>query len=125
MKKHLVLTIAIFNLLACSSDNEKNLDIAVGSWYLFSENNKEVSTCENKNTLVFNENGTFSETYYSVHTNNDCISDDGIEGNWSNKGDGSYGFTSYKTDEVVVTIIFSDNNNTLTFTQENAVYKRK
>lgn len=53
----------MLSLLACSSDNENNLDPIVGTWYLFSEDDKEVNPCLNKHTLTFKENGIIIETF--------------------------------------------------------------
>jgi len=125
MKKILVLTITMFSLLACSSDDENNLDPIIGTWYKFSQNGEEFGECEKKTTFTFSENGTYSITPY-VTLNNECIIDGKDDGNWSNKSEGNYGIIpSGETEEAVAKIVFSNNNNTLTFTQENTIYKRK
>ncbi|TDQ29895.1 lipocalin family protein [Tenacibaculum caenipelagi] len=126
MKKNLILTIAMFSLFSCSSDDENNTDPIVGTWYLFSENNEEVSTCGQKNTMTFNENGTYSETYYYTDESDNCVSGGGDEGNWSNKGKENYGLIpSLENTEGTTKIVFSDNNNTFTIIEDNIVYKRK
>lgn len=133
MKKFLILTIAMFSLLSCSS--EDNLDPFVGTWYAFSYDGIETDNCERKGLLDVKENGTLSMSYY-YSENGECIEDGADSGNWSNKGNGNYAiFDSEGSNEFVIKINFSNNNNTMTIISsyeengqietETSVYKRK
>ena len=118
MKKILVLTIAMFSLLACSSDDD-NLDPLVGSWYLFSENNEEVPDCEKKSTLQILENGTFkSLSYYFDEDTQECTEEGNSNGTWTNKGSNIYGIKPDGRDkEGILNITFKDNNNTFSYSE--------
>ncbi|MFT7900430.1 lipocalin family protein [Tenacibaculum ascidiaceicola] len=118
MKKILVLTIAMFSLLACSSDDENNLDPIVGTWYKFSEEGIEVSECEKKTSVTFNENGTFNSTSYES-IEDKCVIEDEFSATWTNKGNGIYS-RIYNGESSDVSITFSDNDNTMTsvYTEE-------
>ncbi|MGG6231928.1 lipocalin family protein [Tenacibaculum sp. SDUM215027] len=117
MKKILVLTIAMFSLFACSSDDE-NLDPIVGTWYKFSEEGIEASDCEKKSSVTFNENGTFNSiSYESIEDK--CVIEDELSATWTNKGNGVYSRT-YNGESSNTSITFSDNGNTMT-----SVYKQE
>jgi len=124
MKKILVLTIAMFSLLACSSDDENNLDPIIGTWYLFSENGIEVNDCIKKSTTTFSEDGTYTvSTSYYLSENNECIPDEGSadDGAWINRGEGNYSRTPTGEiiDDETIKTTFSDNNNTMTYSYED------
>ncbi|MFL0063797.1 lipocalin family protein [Tenacibaculum maritimum] len=134
MKNLLILCIAIVTLgTSCSSNDEKNLDPLVGSWYKFSENKKEVSDCEKKTTLNFKENGDYSISLYEALTNGDCISDGMDTGKWANKGNNNYGIILAGDNfEAIQKITFGENSSSFTFTEKEedgttytTTYKRK
>ena len=124
MKKILVLTIAIFSLLACSDDND-NLDPFVGTWYPFSVDGEEVSDCRKKGTISIKEDGTYTTTFYYFYED-ECQKDTSSSGTWTNLGDGVYEITEKDdteeeeieendTDTNKVNVSFKDNNNTFVF----------
>lgn len=118
MKKILVLTIAMFSLLACSSDDENNLDPIVGTWYKFSEEGIEASDCEKKSSVTFKENGTFNSVSYES-IDDECIIEDEFSATWTNKGNGVYSRIN-NGESSDSSITFSDNGNTMT-----SVYKQE
>jgi len=127
MKKILVLTIAIFSLFACSSDDENNLDPIIGTWYFFSYDGIEVDDCNKKSTMFFYENGTFLSTVYeNQNSTNNCQIKNTTKGTWSYKGKGYYEITaSSETSENILKIVFSDNKNTFTAIEWFTAFKRK
>ncbi|WP_420553082.1 lipocalin family protein [Tenacibaculum aiptasiae] len=131
MKKILFLSIALFSLISCSSNDEDSLDPFIGTWYLFSINNQEVSDCLKNNTVNILENGNLTFTSYDL-INNVCKVDDTGSSTWKNKGGGNYGITTKGTTiERINKVLFSNNNNTFTYTETNnstaetSTYKRK
>ncbi|MEE4000422.1 lipocalin family protein [Tenacibaculum sp. FZY0031] len=113
MKKNLILTIAMFSLLACSSDDENNLDPIVGTWYFFSDSGVEVDECNKRSTILFNDNGTFSSTNYGNQDDpNNCVIENKDSGTWINNSNNKYQITDIKTNtKQIYTITFSDNGN--------------
>ncbi|MDO6674660.1 lipocalin family protein [Tenacibaculum sp. 1B UA] len=109
MKKILVLTIALFSLLACSSDDENNLDPIVGTWYKFSINEQEVNDCEKNTTIKFSQNGTFTATYSYYNGENTCLTEETFKGTWTNKGNNNY-TTLGEGDDESSKILLKDNN---------------
>lgn len=128
MKKLLILSIAMFTLFSCSS-NDENLDPFIGNWSLFSVNGQEVDDCYKKNTVIILENGNLTTTSYDV-IDNECKLDDTSASTWKNKGNGNYGITRIGSAEENVTKV-TFNNNTFTFTEtigntsETTTFKRK
>lgn len=127
MKKILILTIAIFSLISCSSeegDGTNSSDPIIGTWSAFSINGTELSACLKKSTLIFSENGNLSISSYYVNSNGDCLSENS-SGTWTNKGNNIYSVTLENDGPSQSKVTFSDNNNTMTVADENTVYKRK
>lgn len=115
MKKILILTIALFTLFSCSSDDEEiTQDPIIGIWNLFAIDNNEVSDCLKQSTWVFNENGTATKQGYE-ETNRQCNSEPIENATWENLNNGSYRIipTNSTTTDTVFSTTFSDNNNTL------------
>ncbi len=126
MKKILVLTIAMFSLLACSSSEDENIekDPIIGTWFLFSRQGENVNECEMRSNVVFKENGTYTTASYS-DLGNQCVLEDEDQGNWSNKGNSNYAVVpSEENTEDIAKIVFSDNNNTFTIVEDDLVFKK-
>lgn len=123
MKKLLTLSIVIFSLFSCSS-NDDNLDPFVGTWYKFSFNNIEVSDCEKKSTVTNKENETYTSTSYYI-SDNDCKTIPLESGTWTNKGSGIYTIIQKGKEAIDIKIIFKDNNNTFVFSTEKIINGKK
>ncbi len=132
MKKLLILSIAFFSLLSCSS-NEENLDPFIGTWHFFSIDNKEVNDCLKKNTFIILENGNATYLDHDSKDNGDCIPYEIKKSTWKNKGGGNYALIGEgETEESIQKVTFSNNNNTWSITEKAdsgegkvIMYKRK
>ncbi len=123
MNRVLILSLLIFTLFSCSSndENENNEDPILGKWFLFSINSVEVSDCEKKSSIEFNSNGlTISDTHQVAGTNGtDCLNISIIENRWENKGNNLYSFNNIES-----VIDFSSDGNSFTITSGNVIYKK-
>jgi hypothetical protein len=95
MKKLILLFVACtFIFTACSDDDSPAVDPLIGTWtyYKYFDNGVEgaLNPCDLKDTLVFNEDGSYSDTTYFTESNGDCAIDDSGSGTWVNNGNGSY-----------------------------------
>lgn len=118
----LALTLALFS---CSSNNDDDTDIIVGTWNLFSLNGTTVSDCEKQSYVVFNANNTATGENYNFDTNNNCVKvgvDETVQ--WVNSGNNTYTIGS-SSNPLIWNVVFSDNNNTLSITNQGVVYKRQ
>ncbi len=123
MNRILILSLLLFTLFSCSSDDdtENSNDPILGKWFLFSVNNTEVSDCEKKSSIEFKSNGlTISDTHQVAGTNGtDCLNISIIENRWENKGDNLYSFNNLES-----VISFSSDGTSFTITSGNLVYKK-
>ncbi len=127
MKKILVLTIAMFSLLACSSSEDENIekDPIIGTWFLFSKNGVEVDDCTKKSTYVFKENGTMEGESYTSYEG-ECIHEGSGIANWSSKENNIYTITpSGKTEGIDALFNFSDDFNSFYIEEDENLWKRK
>jgi len=117
MKKTILLFFVIIAITSCT-ENDSNLDTTVsdpiiGEWQLQSiiENgvNVDLTECEKKSTLKFNEDGSSKAISYDGIVANNCYKDDEENSTWKNNGDGTYTLDEY-SDKVT----FSENNTVLT-----------
>ncbi len=98
MKKlHLIVGILLIALTisSCSSDNDKNettskQELLIGQWKKIkiaimcssgSEIGKEYSTCQQKGSITFNADGTYTDIPY-IEFNNECMVDGESNGTW-------------------------------------------
>ena len=134
MKKLLILSITLFSLFSCSSDDENiEKDPLIGTWYFFSENGKEVDDCNKKSTAIISEKGDFTATNYGNQDNpNACVIENINNGTWVSKKNNKYELKNNKSGSITIhTITFSDNKNTFKSevivdnTKEIATFKRK
>lgn len=124
MKKLLLILLCAISLTSCSNNNE-DPDTIVGTWYLFSINNIEVSDCEKMSTVTFNANLTATGTTYMMSNNICSIIDANSTATWAHDGNMVYTITPSNGSVEQWNIVFSDNNNTLDITNEGIVYKRQ
>ncbi|SEB36158.1 hypothetical protein SAMN04489761_0128 [Tenacibaculum sp. MAR_2009_124] len=131
MKKLFVLTLSLISLLSCNDSDQDIKDPFIGNWYKFSFQGEEVSDCEKKTTFIVEENGDLSISSFEEYEN-DCIDDGTASGKWSKHDGNYYGITlTGDTSPDLREVIFKDNNNTFSFTDnENGktftyTYRRK
>lgn len=127
MKKILILSIAFFSLLSCSS-NDDNIekDPLIGTWYFFSRGGNEVDDCTKKTEFIFNEDRTFSTVSYSTAIDI-CSKEEDSTGKWSSLGNQTYTIKLDNSTKVVeIKFNFSEDKNSINgFPEENDVIKRK
>ncbi|MCT4698268.1 hypothetical protein [Tenacibaculum haliotis] len=133
MKKLLILSIAVFTFFSCS-DNEKSLDLIIGSWQEQQEPraNKAADSCWEMNTTNWKEDFSFTQTDYDNDGGN-CVAEEENIGTWKNNDNGTYTFTvnnrkeskisSQQNNDIVFNITFSNNNNTMTLSLEGEEYE--
>jgi hypothetical protein len=124
MKKILILTITLFTLLSCSSNDDaiSNSDPIIGKWQLNSEtkNDTEVSTeCDRKNTLTFSENGTLTDVNHEDNGNG--CSSNSLTSTWENSGNSNYKITPTNGDSLTIQLIFSQNNTVFKHTRSETI----
>lgn len=109
MKKLLVLSIAIFSLVSCSSNEEVlKEDPFIGTWSLFSVNGEEVSDCEKNTTIIIAKGGVYTASY-SFDNPDTCFNEESFTGTWTNEGDKNY-TTTGDGDNESSNIILKDSN---------------
>lgn len=133
MKKLILfLFISVFTI-SCSSDNNvddtsQTTDPIIGTWGVFSLAGTEASDCEKRSTIIFKSDRTANATTYqeNPNNNNNCETVGATPENatWENMGNGVYKIVNSNT-TLTWNISFTDNNNTLTITNEDVVYKRR
>ena len=124
MKKLLLLVLCSAILSSCSNNND-DTDVILGTWSLFSISGEEVSDCEKMSTLTFNSDGTATGTVYMI-VNGICTQQGVSEiTTWVNNGNMTYVIGPGTNNSLEWNISFSNNNNTLTITNEGVVYKRE
>jgi hypothetical protein len=128
MKRLLYLFIASTILISCESDNnQEDIDIIVGKWYLISEYGSTSSDCEKQSNLTFNNDYSLIINTYILGINDDCIDTGITNGTWEMKETNLY--TLNRTGQSVdANVIFKDNGNKLVFldgNEENLVYVKQ
>ena len=124
MKKLLILSIAVFTLFSCSSNDDDNLDLIVGTWTYTAIDGEVLDDCDKKSQVTFNENNSYStKSYYTE--NGDCVLESTINGTWENNNNNTYSF-SFDGDTNTAKVTFSNNDNTLTLgeNEDREVYTR-
>ncbi|WP_299682058.1 lipocalin family protein [uncultured Tenacibaculum sp.] len=119
MKKLLSIAAAILLFVSCSED-ETVSDLIIGTWKLekqvFIDNGQvidDTTECSKNSTLTFNSDNTITSEFFSDN-GTECLSGGVDKGTWKNNGSGVYEFTEDgETTADVITVVFSDNNNTL------------
>ncbi len=90
-------------VLSCSSDDNNNettnkQELLIGKWKKIkigticssgNETSENYSTCKQKGTITFNENGTYNDIPY-IEYNNECIIDGESNGVWKIMDDDLY-----------------------------------
>ena len=135
MKKLLILTIAMFSLLSCSSNEDTDSllggnsnggdDPIIGKWQVVSttENGDNILTeCEKNTTVTFSNDGTVTvvdfynefDPFSNIET---CESETGI-GTWINTGNSEYSIGGDESQKIV----FSQNNTKWSTTTEDGNY---
>ncbi len=125
MKKIFLSLVLCFALFSCSSNDDDNLDLIVGTWNLFSLNGTTASDCEKQSFVTFFANNTATGENYNTDVNNNCVRigvDETVQ--WVNSGNNTYTIGS-NSNPLIWNVVFSDNNNTLTITNQGVVYKRQ
>ncbi len=121
MKKiFLFLTLGVLTssvLVSCSKDDEQ--DPIIGTWYLYSKDNIEVSDCLKKNEITFFEDNTFSNVYYGEY-DGECFKGkenvggerwkDEWKAEWEKEGEKKYKVIT-ETDSLKEEVVFKMNNN--------------
>lgn len=120
MKKLSLLLCALTIVFSsCSSDDDSGSqdpqqDIVVGTWKLSMELvdgvEQPLLPCDLEETLLFNSNNTYTETYYEEDANSNCVVDESFSGTWENTGNGSYSLIDGGDTDP-----FTVSGNTLTF----------
>lgn len=138
MKNLLILSITIFSLTSCSSNEDitKN-DPFIGTWSFFSRQGVELDNCEKKTTLIVTENGVFTAIIYNNgSTTGDCELISESTGVWANKGNNMYHTDLSNSSGRLQMLTFNNDNssfiNTSTIIQSDGTtktntttYKRK
>ena len=125
MKKIFLSLALCFALFSCSSNDDDNLDLIVGTWNLFSLNGVEVSDCEKQSYITFQVNYTATGEDYNIATNNNCERVGVSETvQWINNGNNTYVIRP-NSNPATWNVVFSDNNNTLEIANQGVVYKRQ
>ena len=131
MKKLLILTIAMFTLLSCSSDdkNEIPTNPIVGVWTIQFNKTKLVpkvapeeseEDCSDNDRMTVTEDGKLTSVYYNEGKGG-CIMGETENGTWEDNGNNNYTLIIDGEDDDV-DIVFSNNNNTMVFF--NRTYNR-
>lgn len=110
MKKLLILTITMFSLLSCSSENDspEEVDPIIGKWQLVSviEDGTDITEeCEKKNNITFLNDETYNIVDFFNDSDDECDSEED-DGEWINLGNSEYSIDG----EPSIKIIFSQNN---------------
>lgn len=102
--------------------NNYFVDPILGTWTWYSENGKLLGHCDIMSTITFEEDGTFfNERYYKSDKTGECIYDRIYDTNntWKVIKDNAYRLIDPEKDPTEYedyTIVFSDNNRTMTMT---------
>ncbi|MFD2566153.1 lipocalin family protein [Pseudotenacibaculum haliotis] len=125
MKKIFLSLVLCLSLFSCSSNDDDNPDLIVGTWNLFSLNGTTASDCEKRSFVTFLANNTAAGENYNTDVNNNCVRigvDETVQ--WVNSGNNTYTIGS-NSNPLIWNVVFSDNNNTFTITNQGVVYKRQ
>jgi len=99
MKKTvLFLSLVAFILASCGSDDDVNVlpqvDPIIGTWKysmsLVDGVDQGLLPCENEETIVFNVDGTYLESFYIENMSGSCVFDESFPGIWENTGINTY-----------------------------------
>ncbi len=122
-------------LLSCNKNDDDMVNPIVGSWNVVSVNGTTVSACYQKTEISFEDNGSYTLKSYNEGSNNVCVQEDLVVGNWENTRKRIYSLQAKGSSTVrEINIKFSNNNNTISTTdlletdatlQETIVLKRK
>lgn len=125
MKKILILTITLFTLLSCSSNDDIILDQVIGKWKVKSVTVNNVSilnACSSQSTIEFKSDNTVTTVAFNDDNSNSNCTSSSKTGNWKFKNGTTYA-TSIDTNDGSfreITITFSNNNNTFTTSDSQA-----
>ena len=132
MKKLLILTVAFFTLISCSSDDNKSeipTNPIVGIWTIQFNKIKVAhktapeeseDDCSDNDRMTVTEDGKLSSVYYSDNEGK-CLMGEAENGTWKDNGNNNYTLIIDGEDDDV-DIVFSNNNNTMVFF--NRTYNR-
>lgn len=75
MKNILILSLTLFTLLSCSSDDKINSNSIVGVWKLISHSDVDpLPDCMKNSVLTFNSNGSFAGKVYEGDCDENVVS---------------------------------------------------
>lgn len=124
--KLIFVFLAFAGLASCSSDDDTNgpaqVDRIVGEWKIQSLSmdgeELELSDCELQTRIRFSANGDITVTdRYEDFDSEECLSEVYTE-KWEYRGNNVYRITGEEGPDDI-TIIFSNNNNTFSFSRED------
>ena len=120
MKKLLILSIAVFTLFSCSSDDNNSdssiqSDLIIGKWNLSASTAGSLSSCIRQSNIELKQDGTYNLIQYYEDSNGCNIGYTLTNKNWSKNSDGTYNvkFVGDSSGENI-NVSFSNNNSTMT-----------
>ncbi len=123
--KLLLTLFVLIGLASCSDDDEPSspdTDRIVGEWRIqsltYDGEEVEFSSCQLQSSIKFFANGNVTTTDFYEDIDDECISDIYSE-KWTNRGNNVYRITDEDGITYDVTILFSNNNNVFTITEED------
>ncbi|MCG8184271.1 lipocalin family protein [Tenacibaculum piscium] len=136
MKKIILVFATMMFLFSCSSETEKvpedneteEVDIIVGSWKFIKKKGEEaINNCDFQDTYVFRKDNSYSFNDYNDNSGL-CEKDakESRKGYWKNNNNKTYNIKiqGYEGNGADLNIIFSDDNQELTFSNNGFTYRK-